>query len=192
MRFVKGDTNEAKFKSINVTLKHMARRLHKAVGVFTPPALISVYVDKPVNGLIHKQLFPLSGVLGNFCCLIEQLPEKVKNAAIEITISYPDSHREKVIFSGKRCIQHAGVTKHIPAGTMISIELENRSIECGGIWVSCTFTVDIHKTKLQTVIIDELEYAYDRLQKNISIDKGSVEQKESPFELKQLNDVTES
>ncbi len=185
-QYVVGRDNEEKFKSINTTLNHLARRSNKAVGVFAPPSLISVFVEQPVNGLIHKQLFPVSGTLGNMCCYVENIQGKAANVDIEISLKYPNNTGEKVMVPGKRVVQTAKINKHIPSGTLVSITVVGTDVECSGIWLSGLFTMDLNTAKLHTAIVDELEKSYDRLQEHLSADTGPVEQEKPSTELSEL------
>ncbi len=190
--FITGRTADEKFKSVNKTLQHLARRSHKSVGVHVPPTLISSYIDTPKNGVIHKQIFPVAGTLANVCCLFEKLPEKTSSVDVEVSIKYPNHSGEKVIFPGKKVMQKAKIDKVLPAGTMVTICLVDASVECSGVWLSATFTMDIKATKLHTVIMDELEASYDRLQEHISADEGVMEQEKPSTELSELIDSVKS
>lgn len=183
---IKGTTNEEKFKSTERILKHLGRRSQKAVGVYTPPVMISAYIDKPVDGVLYKQMFPLAGKMVNICAVVEKLPEKTANIDIEIVIIYPHNKMEKLYFAGRKRIEISQIEKKFPAGTRIEIRLINASAECSGIWLAGSYEVAVNKTKLSTVIIDELEDTYDRLQKDISANEGANEKEGPSTELAEL------
>lgn len=189
---IKGTTNEEKFKSVERLVKHLARRSQKAVGVYTPPVMISAYIDKPENGVLYKQLFPLAGKFVNVCAVVEKLPEKKANIDIEIVITYPQNKMEKLYFAGRKRIEISNIQKQLPAGTRVEIRLADSSVECSGIWIAGSFEVAINKTKLSTVIIEELEATYDRLQKDISDDTGTGQEESPSTELSELIDSIKS
>ena len=115
---INGKTHDEKFASIERTLQHIMKRANKAVGVYIPPTLLSVHVVNALDGIIHKQLFPVSGVLRDVCCMIEELPEKMASVMLEIYLRYPDGKGEKVLIPGKKSIQSTLNTKfekRIPA-----------------------------------------------------------------------------
>jgi hypothetical protein len=180
---ITGANTEEKFKSLERIISHLAKRSNKAVGVFVPPSLISAYIEQPYNGSIYKQLFPVSGKLSNVCMLVDTLPDKVANVDIEITLKYPNATGEKIIIPGKRVLQTASMDKNIPAGTIVSIDLVNKDAVCSGIWLAGLFTIDINNAKLQTVVASELEETYARLQKDISVESGIVEEEKPSSEL---------
>jgi len=69
--FVKGDTNEAKFKSINVTLKHFARRLQKTVVGLVPSAPVFEFIFVPASdGVILRRVFPVGGKITKSCVFV--------------------------------------------------------------------------------------------------------------------------
>jgi hypothetical protein len=180
---ITGTNTEEKFKSLERIISHLAKRSNKAVGVFVPPSLISAYIEQPYNGNIYKQLFPVSGKLSNVCMLVDTLPDKVANVDIEITLKYPNATGEKILVPGKKVLQQSMISKSIPAGTIISVDLVNKDMVCSGIWLAGLFTIDINNAKLQTVVASELEETYARLQKDISVESGIVEEEKPSSEL---------
>jgi len=69
--FVKGDTAEAKFKSINITLKHFARKLQKTVVGLVPSAPVFEFVFIPSSdGVILRRVFPTKGRITKSCVYV--------------------------------------------------------------------------------------------------------------------------
>ena len=69
--FVKGDTTEAKFKSINTTLKHFARRLGRTVVGLVPSAPVFEFVFIPAgDGVVLRRIFPVAGKITKSCIYV--------------------------------------------------------------------------------------------------------------------------
>ncbi len=69
--FVKGDTSEAKFKSINMTLKHFSRRLGRTVIGLVPSAPVFEFVFIPASdGVVLRRIFPVGGKITKSCVYV--------------------------------------------------------------------------------------------------------------------------
>jgi len=84
--FVKGSTSEEKFASINQTLKHFSRRLHKTIIGVMPSIPVFGYVeDVPEDGVILRHLFLGKGrITRGYLCVEEYLDDKTVSFNVEI------------------------------------------------------------------------------------------------------------
>lgn len=154
--FVKGSTTDAKFTSINKTLQHFSRRLHRTVLTISPPYPILHYVDQPgPDGVVYRFVAPVPGVITKGCVVIDRVPENcnvnifatVIEGGDQTTVAFP-------IKAGKPLLMEPNFK--VSAGSRISLSVKCDE-EIGGIWVGFAYQIDRAESESKNVLIDELE-----------------------------------
>ena len=148
--FVKGESADKKFDSIERVLARFSRRLHKSIICAVPPSVISNYcAELPDDGIILRCIFPCPG--------------KVKGVTLHYT---PINNDEKptidIVFTDGKKTDAATVKAFNPEindvlvnnGTLMALKL-NGQVE--NIWVSALFIPTINASEKESLSIDQLD-----------------------------------
>lgn len=154
-QFVKGNTTEAKFKSIQRTLEHFYNRLHHTIIGAMPPVPISHFAELPEeDGTIWRYIFPLGGMLKVGVVYIEELLDDVP---VEFTAKVNSIHGGAF---------HSFVTKRhsevmvpmLPVATgdrLVFSTAEPDKVK--GIWVGLLLEVKLSDMNKEHFVIDQFE-----------------------------------
>lgn len=166
---LQGNTTEEKLLNIDRVLCQLMNRSSKDVGVRVAPNIINIYLDKYTEQTILNYLFPVCGNIDSITFCIDGLKEKV-NCDVELSFEKSGKGVEKHVLCPKKLVQTFPVGKRIEIGTKLSVQFLS-PVEFTGFWMSFVFNVDIMHAKLHTAIVEEVEKNYEKLQKDLSIDK---------------------
>lgn len=139
--FVKGDSPEKKFDSIEKVLNRFSRRLHKAVVFASPPTIIHSYHNTlPEDKVVLRCVIPCNGIIKKIMTVLSfdgnknEVTSKVSVGNIEYT--NPDKDIE------------------VRAGDKIVISLETLGAD---IYTSLLFIADYSASSKESFSIDALE-----------------------------------
>jgi len=150
--FVKGKTVDAKFKSVNKTLKHFSRRLHKTIiGVLPSSPIAQTIVSADASGAVFKALLPLKGAV-EFACIYLNTPSEKS----QIEVIFEDDH-SKVIknFQMSSHILLMDLDHRIERPTKLIITMDD--FEALGIWTAVVYNIDYKFLDKNLFAIEEFE-----------------------------------
>ncbi len=146
--FVKGDTVDSRFDSIERVLHRFSRRLGRFCAVYIPPFPVSGYVDTPdSDGVLFRYIFPLKGKVEK--CLVF-----FGNA--------PDNHLVSVTFirEGITKMWDAEVGKETTIGLDIEVKPGDKFILSSyesilhGIWTCLSYQVAENEAEIKQIALD--------------------------------------
>lgn len=133
---IRGNTVEEKFESANKALMQLERRI-AARSIVAPltPIIVMGYCDQPVDGVIAKGMFPVSGFITKVSLFIESLedPEYLKKNSLKF---YMQAHQadgtviSKEFSSRELSIKERSNFK-IAADSRVTVSLD---VKVSGIW----------------------------------------------------------
>lgn len=148
--FVKGESVDKKFDSIERVLSRFSRRLHKSIVCAVPPSVISNYCPVlPDDGIVLRCIFPCKG--------------KVKGVTVHYTsLSNDEKPTIDIVFTDGKKTDAATVRAFNPEindvlvnnGTLMALKL-NGQVE--NIWVSALFIPSIDLADKESLSIDSLD-----------------------------------
>lgn len=153
--FVKGETVDEKFKSINQTLKHFSGRLsRKVVGVLPTSPVFEFVFTPEADGTVLRRLFPGRGKITKSCIYIAQHGEGKKSTFLVAAIK----RREQTFareFEIKKAPLVFDLDQPIEAGDLLTITVDGPLVR--GIWIGFLYEVGIEALAKQEFMLDQIE-----------------------------------
>ena len=153
--YVKGDTDKAKFNSINKTFQSFSRRLGKRIiGVIPPVPIFENIQDIGEDGIIIQRMFPLNGMITRVVMSIERYEGK-KTVEFELSAVGAGSAQMKKFNTRKPLIiEHLNLP--VDAGDLVTLRVtEPERIK--GIHIGAAFDVAHKDMKKDSYLIEEFE-----------------------------------
>lgn len=154
--FVKGDTNEAKFASIERALQRISRKTVKKVGVEVPPIPISKFNKTPdADGVLMRYMFPVSGYVEKAVIWAEIFPEDNKRVPLTLDIASFRGREERNL-EITPTLNTFNVQMEVAAGSRFELKLADPTIEVYNIWTSFLYQISIKHNQLQELLVDKI------------------------------------
>lgn len=153
--FVKGETVDEKFKSINQTLKHFSRRLsHKVVGVLPTSPVFEFVFTPGSDGVVLRRIFPWRGRIAKSCIYIAQHGKGKKSTSLVATIKRQE--RSYVFeFEVKKAPLVFDLDISIEAGDLLTILVDGPEVR--GVWIGFLYEVGIEALAKKEFVLDQIE-----------------------------------
>ena len=153
--FVKGDTTEAKFKSINKVLEHFSTRLRKkVVGIMPPSPLFAYVVRASEDGVIVRFVLPAKGKVTKIAMAVKKYAGK-EGAHFECGIITQGSEFSYK-FKTKKPMELVDLDKDVDAGDVIYLSIDNPEL-AEGISVGMLYEIGRADSVIKHFLIDEME-----------------------------------
>jgi len=153
--FVKGDSDEAKFESIERALQRISRKTVRKVGVEVPPIPISKYQETPENGVIQRYMFPASGYVEKAIIFVETFPEDQKRVPLYLDImSFEGTERKNLTITPILNIFNVGM--RVVTGARFVLKLQDPEIKIAGVWSAFLYQINIKHNRLQNLLVDKV------------------------------------
>lgn len=157
LQFVRGDTSEAKFKSIEMSLQRIWRRTHKHVVAAITPFPISTFVKTPESdGVVARYFFPLKGRITKIYLAIDKFPKGGVVATIIADYLGTKKHISTVVIKN---FFAQDLNFPVDAGTRATVVLAptNQGLEISDIWTGAAWVPELSSADLKKFVLDELE-----------------------------------
>jgi len=166
--FIKGDSSEAKFASIERALQRLSRKSVKKVGIEVPPIPISKFqktLDE--DGVIQRYMFPASGQVEKAIIFVETFPDEIKRIPLHLDIATFEGTEQKNL-TITPTLNTFNVNMPVTVGARFTLSLVDPSIALSGIWASFLYRINIKHNRLQELAAEEmvnlsLEYQNERV-----------------------------
>lgn len=154
MKYVKGETVQEQIESIDRTLVHFSRRLHKTVVGVIPPDLTFNYVDKPdENGVILRSIFPEGKLLKGFMFVEEYAERKPVKFIVDIQGLSGGKRKE---FLTRKQLQIIDPYLDVNLGDRLTFSCAEPEM-VRGIWVGFLFQIFMKDSIKECIDIAEVE-----------------------------------
>ena len=153
--FVKGKTVDAKFKSINATLKHFSRRLMSVVVGVVPSSPVYNFVFIPdSDGVILRTIFPVAGKIVKSVIFVAN--KETKGPAVFVATIDNESGSINRRFEVKAKPLIFDLDTPIEAGDRLTLRVEEpESVK--GIWYAFLYEAELRSMTKKTFVIDQFE-----------------------------------
>lgn len=170
--YVKGDTPEAKFASIERTLMHFSRRLHKTITAVIPPDLTFGYVNEvPEDGVILRAIFPAGRLLKGFM-YVEQYIDKHPVTFIAEIHSQKGIHAKN--FQTRKQLLVIDPDLELEIGDRLIFRVVERA-NVKGIWIGFLFHIEVKDSVKETFLLDQIDKLSEEYYDAESIREGTEE-----------------
>lgn len=154
MKYVKGETPEQQIASIDRTLVHFSRRLHKTITAVIPPDLTFGYVNEvPEDGVILRAIFPAGRLLKGFM-YVEQYVDKHPVTFIA------EVHGQKGIqtknYQTRKQLLVIDPELELEIGDRLIFRVVERA-NVKGIWIGFLFHIEVRDSVKETFLLDEID-----------------------------------
>jgi hypothetical protein len=149
--FVKGNTPEEKFKSINKMFERFSRRLHKSVLMVTPPSVIGNYeAQLPADGIVLRAILPCDGTIDGL--------------SIHCTSTKKTKTFVYILNKGEQKVYSSDIQNPLPVakGDMVAVQMESEE-PISNIWVSILFATNYLEGKKEQVAIEHFDKVIEDL-----------------------------
>ena len=156
MKMIKGENLERQMEHVDKILKQHSRRLHKTVTGVITPFPISGYSEIPVDDIVLRHMFPVSGRVIVGGVFIENMP---KHGIDILTIMYRGSSMESRTFFSKRQSTVIEPNVNIVAGDRLIVKILTVKPEesVSGIWTAFTWVPEVKDSVIKQFLIEDLE-----------------------------------
>ena len=153
--FVKGNSVEAKFNSINATLKHFSRRLRSVVVGVIPasPVYDFVFVPEP-DGVLLRSIFPVAGKIVKSCIFVANRDAKGPTVFVATIENEKGSNSKKFEVRSKPLI--FDLDTPVEAGDRLTLTVEEPD-KVRGIWFAFLYEAELRSMTQKTFAIDQFE-----------------------------------
>ena len=153
--FVKGNTVDEKFNSINATLKHFSRRLMKVVVGVVPSSPVYDFVFVPQSdGVVLRTIFPVAGRIVKSVIFVAN--KETKGAAVFVaTIENEDGSNSRR-FEVKSKPLVFDLDTPIKAGDRLTLTVEEPD-KIRGIWYAFLYEAELRSMTKKTFVIDQFD-----------------------------------
>lgn len=155
--FIKGDSSEAKFASIERALQRISRRTTKKVGVDIPPIPVSCYMKEAEDdGTIMRYMFPSKGIVEKAIIWAEEFPEDLKRIPLVLDISdYMGKTAKNLEITPT--LNSFDVQMEVVAGSRFELRLTDPETKLFRIWASFLYQIEPKQAKLQEMLIEKVD-----------------------------------
>jgi len=154
--FVKGKTDEERFKSIEQTFKHFSKRLHKTMVGVIPPIPLFGFVDipDPETGLVMAQgPFPFNGMITRGVLIVEHYEGK---ESVKFTINMIGLKAQRsVSFDTRKQVIIEQLNLPIELGDRLNLIVDQPD-RVMAIWASILCVVPMAETQQEKYLIEEV------------------------------------
>lgn len=160
MKFIRGDTEQARWEYVDRILSRFSRRLHKTVIGIIPPVPIHGYVDSSVNPVL-RFMFCASGKISKGLIHVNQMPKDGVDihAAIENDLGVTT----KSYFTKKnRMAIEPGINVFSGDRLIVKVVPHNSEEEVYGIWLSMLWVPLMSDSETKEQLIDSLDEVEER------------------------------
>jgi len=159
-KFVKGDTSEEKFNSIERTLKHFSRRLHKTVAALILPVPIGCQWDiLPEDGVVLRFMFPSGGEIAKAVVAIGDKGDK-KMVPIEATITSTIGTVGRTL-EVKRQLNVTELNVPVKTGDRLTVTIKDQP-EIKDVWIVLLWRPNVTDVEVRQLLIDVVNDQEDR------------------------------
>jgi hypothetical protein len=155
IKFVKGDTVDQKFLSIERTLHSFQRRLRKTLVGLLPP--IPVFGGREVigsDGVVFRVVLPAKGTITKAYIVIKDY-KVAKEVKFNFTLART-AHGSFSEFTTRRHYVSHDVNMQVEAGDFLTLTVDPpENVE--NVWVSFLYEIGLKDLKIEKFLIDELE-----------------------------------
>ena len=149
---IRGGTTDEKFSNLETMLRRMSRRLVNESKAVIPPIPVFGFVQEPVDSVITRCLIPANGKITRVCLAILEYPS-ANAESFKLTIESGQA-KQSLMFSTKKRIEVLDVDYDVRAGDFVTL---TTSAAVRSIWTAMLYSIEMSKSQVMSVLIDELE-----------------------------------
>jgi len=156
MKIIKGKTLEDQMNHVDRILKHQSRRMHKTTSGIITPFPISNYAESPIDDVVLRYMFPLSGKVTTGGLFIENMPRDGIN--INITIHHDEGVDSKTTFSKRQNILINPEVKISTGNRLIVRIIPKLSGQIvSSIWIAFSWVPEVSDSVIKQFLIKDIE-----------------------------------
>lgn len=153
--FVKGNTPEEKFKSINKVFESMHLRLRKKVVGIMPPSPLFAYIPQAFeDGMLARFVLPASGKITKVAMAVKEYAGK-DGAHFECGI-ITKGNEFSFKFHSKKPVELVSIDKDVDPGDVVYLSINDWEL-AKGISVGMLYEIGRADSVIKHFLIDELE-----------------------------------
>ena len=156
---IQGKNADEKFKSLEIILRRMNRRLHKTIIGYIPPSPIFGYVEKPSDdGVILKCVFPANGNISRVCLAVSKYEGSDK---VDFIIGIKTEFKNQEIkFTTRRPVVVEEVELEVKPGDFMTLSTLTPA-NVSGICAVLLYNIEYKSGKMHQIAADILDNLID-------------------------------
>jgi len=153
VKILKGNTLEEQMKSVDTILSRQLRPMRRKAKAMITPIPISSYVDVPIENVVLKYMFPVSGTLNAGCMFIETMPKDGVDIVMEVCLGKLSRKVEQIFVKGPRISIKPNIS--VEAGSRLTVSV--MSDEVTGIWTAFLWAPEVKDCIIKKFLTSELD-----------------------------------
>jgi hypothetical protein len=153
--YVKGDTTEEKFKSIDTVLRRLSMHLHDTIIGVMPPIPIFAYVEEPPeDGVLLRYLFTAEGMVTKGCLVVGNYTG-TKAVGFNVDVQSSKGGNFTTIRTRKPVLVEQ-IDMPVSPGDRLTFSVDEPS-RIRGVWIGLLYSMDLREMKKEHFLLEEFE-----------------------------------